>query len=64
MTYQEVYQLTQGRTLPLCGQNVDGENIIIERGDGFLKLTTAQHNGWTRLNILFADGSSEEYYRK
>ena len=64
MTYQELSRLCKGKRLPICGTNEDGENIIIEQGCGFFKLTTAQHNGWTRINYICRDGSSDELYKK
>ena len=55
--------------MPLCGKNVDGENVIIEQGKepgsgNFFRLTTAQDNGWTRINILYENGDREEFFRK
>ena len=69
MTYQELERITKRQTLPLCGKNVDGENVIIEQGKepgsgNFFRLTTAQDNGWTRINILYENGDREEFFRK
>lgn len=68
MTYTQLQKLTVGRSLPLFGKNEDGENVIIEHGAAsgvrFFKLTTAQDNGWCRINIIYADSTSEEYYQK
>jgi hypothetical protein len=68
MTYEELQELTEGRSLPLCGKNPDGENVIIEQGNaagvGFYKLTTSQRNNWNRINIIYADSTSEEYYER
>lgn len=68
MTYTQLKQLTAGYSLPLCGKNPDGENVIIEQGNadgvGFYKLTTAQRNNWNRINIIYADSTTEEYFQK
>lgn len=68
MTYTQLKKLTEGRMLPMCGKNSHGENVVIESGSacgvGFFKLTTAQHNNWNRVNIFYADSTSEEYYER
>ena len=64
MTYKEINAVCAGKTFPLSAKNSDGENIIIERGKGFFRLTTAQHNGWARINTVYEDGTSEETYSK
>ena len=76
MTYQYLMARTYGKPMPLAGKNIDGENVIIEHrtekwsyGEeswerNYFQVTTAQHNGWTRINLLFEDGSHEELYQK
>lgn len=67
MTYKELTTMCQGKTFPLCAKNEDGENVVIAHGcneTNYFKLTTAQHNGWTRQNIIFEDGSTEEFYER
>lgn len=68
MTYQKLQQLTEGLPLPLAGKNEHGENVIIELGSScdnpFFKLITSQYNGWTRINLIYEDGSSDEFYRR
>lgn len=76
MTYAELKKLTEGKTLPLTAKNEDGENQIISHGTdkwtyaeetwnrNFFKITTAQHNGWTRINLIYEDGATEELYQK
>jgi hypothetical protein len=68
MTYKEIKKQTEGKTFPIAGENEDGEAVVVEVGerDGerFFKATTAQHNGWCRLNIYWEDGTTEELYRK
>lgn len=74
MTYQQIKTLCNGKNLPIAAQNEDGENVIIKHGcdkwtykeesweRNFFELVTAQHNGWTRHNIIFENGSTEEFY--
>ena len=67
--YQQLTRLTAGKTLPMVAtSSITNENCVIERGnDGqqdFFKLTTTQHNGWHRINIYYADGSTDETYEK
>lgn len=70
MTYKEIEKATKGKTFPLAGKNEDGENIIIQAGRDddvggrFFKLTTAQGNGWTRIEHIFEDGTTTEEYEK
>lgn len=68
MTYKKLKELTNGKQLPVAGVNEDGENVIIQhrtaRERNYFRLTTAQHNGWTRVNIIYEDGSTEELYQK
>ena len=64
MTYKELRRLCFGKRLPIVATNADGENIIIEAGKGFYRLTTAQHNGWCRIDTVYADGTSEEIYTR
>lgn len=74
MTYREIKSLCMGRHLPIAATNEDGENVIIEQGSErwtyenekwerhFFKLSTAQHNGWTRINMYFDDNQTDEFY--
>ena len=74
MTYREIQTLCNGKSLPIAATNQDGENVIIEQGSErwryqgeswdrhFYKLITAQRNGWTRINMYFDDGVSDEFY--
>lgn len=64
MTFDEIEKMVSGKGLPICGKNEDDENVLIEKGDGCYKLTTAQHNGWTRINLYHRDGSIEEMYER
>ena len=76
MTYKELQELTEGRSLPLFGKNEDGENVIIEHRTEkythdldsiervYFKISTAQHNGWMKIVHIYDDGSVEGFYRK
>ena len=64
MTYKELQQLVKYHELPVCGKNEDGENVIVEHGNCYFKVTTAQNNGWTRINVYHANGTTEETYQK
>lgn len=64
-----------GESLLIAAKNEYGENVVITHGtqqwsyDGktwdqnFFKIATAQHNGWTRYNMIFENGNREEFYR-
>lgn len=45
-------------------KNENGENIIIEITNNYLKTSTSQNNGWLRVNIYHKDKTVEEYYEK
>ena len=63
--YQKLMAATAGKSFPIAGRNTHHENIIIERnGNECFKITTAQANGWCRINYYYADGSSEELYER
>ena len=69
MDYKTLDVLLENRTLPICTINEDGENIIVVWGvdkemGAFYKLTTAQKNGWCRINTYYEDGTCEEEYVK
>ena len=69
MTYIEIDRMCRWKHLPLCARNDSGENVIIAKGSesgrgNFFHLKTSQSNGWIRNNIIFADGSSDEFYTK
>ena len=67
MTYQEIATATASHQLPMAATNEHGENVTIEHrhfeNKRCFKLTTAQHNGWTRYNMIFENGNREEFYR-
>ena len=76
MTYCELQSICHGKQLPIVATNEDGENVIIAHGcqhwtyrdikldRPYFELTTAQHNGWTRHNLVFKDGATEEFYER
>jgi hypothetical protein len=63
-----------GESLLIAAKNEFGENVVITHGtqewnhdgktwfENFFKIATAQHNGWTRYNVIFENGNFEEYY--
>lgn len=59
---------TKGKSFPIMGKNEAGEATIIYHGvsdnEEFFKTTTAQKNGWIRVNIYYADGMCEELYER
>lgn len=66
-TFEQLKQETQGMEFPLYGENENEESQIIEIGTNeelgrFFRLTTFQHNGWTRINIYYEDGTVEEIF--
>lgn len=76
MTYAELKKQTEGQSLPLAATNEHGENVIIDhRTDKWMygpenwerpyfHVTTAQHNGWARINLIYADGATDELYQR
>lgn len=66
MTYRGIDALVaeSGITPPLAAINEDGEDVIIERGVDFYRLTTMQKNNWLRINTYYADGTADETYSR
>lgn len=68
MNYKEMRNLCSGKQLPIFAKNENGENLVIERGREddrhFYKTMTAQKNGWTRINVYYDDGSSDELFTR
>ena len=44
------------------GVNEDNEEILVQVDSTSVAITTFQFNGWTRVNVYYEDGTSEEYY--
>ena len=44
------------------GENENGESIEISIFEDNISVRTYQNNGWTRLNVYYEDGSSEELF--
>lgn len=44
--------------------NEKGENMLLEIMPQYLKSSTFQQNGWTRINIYYKDYTMEELYEK
>lgn len=68
MTYQEIATATASHQLPIAATNEHGENVTIEHrhfeNKRCFKLTTAQHNGWCRIDCIYDDGLLETTYRR
>ena len=45
-------------------KNENGEVVIIEITNNYLKTSTSQNNGWLRINIYHKDKTVEEIYEK
>ena len=69
MHYKYIQEQTKNCCLPCAGINELGENVIISAGrdeslGNFYQSTTAQENGWCRINRFYENGSTEEFYKK
>lgn len=66
----DMFQLTQmidmadQFDMPLVGENEDGDMVMMEVTQEFVKITTYQKNGWVRVNYFYSDGTVEELYDK
>lgn len=66
----DLFQLTQmidmadQLDMPLVGENEDGDMVMTEVTQEFVKITTYQQNGWVRVNYFYTDGTVEELYDK
>ena len=50
--------------MPYCGTNDNGESVVISVFTDKIVVETLQSNGWTRKNIYYTDGVTEELYNK
>ena len=66
--YNYLKETTSGMEFPLAGNNSDKETVLVCDGysDGthYYKTITAQSNGWSRSNVWYEDGTSEEWYER
>ena len=66
MDYQFFEKLLEGKTLPLMGENDDGEVVIVDKGKddegAFYETQTAQNNDWVRINRYYITGVMTETY--
>lgn len=66
--YEKIKELVGDKSLPLHGENENGESIVIEAGRNevgeFYEVTTVQNNNWLRINTYYKDGTVEERYDK
>lgn len=44
--------------------NENGEQVVLEIGDDYLKTSTLQNNNWMRINIYHKDRTVEEFYER
>lgn len=51
-------------TMPYFGENEDGESVMISVNKDNITVTTMQNNGWARENIYYADGLTEELFKR
>ena len=67
MTYWDIKRVVQGKA-PTIVENECLENVILEEGrddEGhFYRLTTAQGNGWCRVDHYYETGLITESYEK
>lgn len=66
MTFEELDELTKNYDSLIHATNQDGEDVIIQwnKDRTIFTTTTAQSNGWLRINRYHKDGSYEEEYKK
>lgn len=68
MSYEKIARIVGGKSLPMTGRNEYGEAVVVEGGLSssrrFFRVTTAQSNGWCRINTYYEDGDSDETYRR
>lgn len=69
MTYAEIQAIvkdaeTKGKSLPLSGENENGETVIVEGNANCYIVTTIQKNDWCRINEYYPDGTTTECYEK
>lgn len=54
----------KGYISPFCAENIEGENIVIQRYPDCIQLMTFQHNDWIRVNEYYPDGTITETYER
>lgn len=66
MDYQFFAKLLEGKTLPLMGENDNGEAVIVDKGKDdegeFYETQTAQNNDWLRINRYYSTGVMTETF--
>lgn len=56
---------THGKSgLLTTGKSANGENIILTVGEDYITTETLQRNDWIRVNTYWADGTTEETYKR
>lgn len=51
-------------TSALSATNQDGEKQLISINEHNVTIRTIQSNNWQRINVIYDDGTSEEYYER
>ena len=68
MDFNELMILAEDKGRVFTAQNENGENMVISYdyngGDRYFRVETAQHNGWTRINYIWEDGTREEMFKR
>lgn len=72
INFESAYELmdeVDDYATPCTATNENGESIIIDRifdidNGYYYRVTTAQKNGWCRINEYYADGTISETYDK
>ena len=68
MTYEQIKDLVNGKSLPISAENENGENVIISEGKTsnmhFYETQTAQKNDCVRINTYYQNGVTEETFEK
>ena len=54
----------KGYVSPFSAQNIDDEDVVIQRYPDCIQLMTFQNNGWIRINEYYPDGTTTETYEK
>lgn len=56
---------TYGKSgLLTMGETANGESVTLSVCEDYITTETLQRNGWTRINTYWADGTTEESYKR
>lgn len=48
----------------VAGFNDNNESVLVVIGEDRMKISTAQNNGWIKINYVYKDGTFEEMFEK